>query len=160
MDRLLQNVRFALRMLAKERGVTVVALLTLGLGIGATTAIYSVVSAVLFAPLPYPEPDQLVSVGGRFPGLGFERTGLSEGEWSTLRDHREVFADLGALHGWGPTLNAGEPERLIGAQTSPSLFSMLRVRYALGRGFAPEEEKPGAPRVAILSDALWRRRFS
>src|SRR5262245_36087787 len=112
MDRLLQNVRFALRMLAKERGVTVVALLTLGLGIGATTAIYSVVSAVLFAPLPYPEPASLLSVGGSFPGLGFDQTGLSEPEWAAMREHREVFDEVGILHGWSPTLNQGEPERL------------------------------------------------
>ncbi len=160
MDRLLQNVRFALRMLAKERAVTLVALLTLGLGIGATTAIYSVVSAVLFAPLPYPQPERLVSVGGAFPGLGFDQAGLSEVEWAALREHPEVFDSVGVLHGWGPSLTLGEPERLIGAQVSPSLFSQLQVRYALGRGFAPEDERPGAPKVVILSDALWRRRFS
>ncbi len=160
MGRLLQNLRFAVRMLVKERGVTLVAMLTLGLGIGATTALYSVVSAVLFAPLPYPQPESLVSLGGTYAGLGFGRVGLSEVEWLALREHRDAFETIGVLHGWGPTLNAGEPELLIGAKVSAGLLSQLRVRCALGRGFEEADERPGAPKVVLLSDAFWRRRFS
>ncbi len=152
-DELRQDLRFALRMLARSPGFALVAVLTLALGIGANSAIFSVVSGVLLRPLPYAEPDALVSVWpeGAFPRGGF----------LAFREEARSFA---AVAGYGVAteltlFDRGEPARLEGTETTANLFRVLGVDAALGRTFLAEEEEPGAERVVLLSHALWRQRF-
>src|SRR6266478_7384605 len=164
MGTLLQDLRYGVRMLAKNPGFTFLAVITLALGIGANTAIFSVVNAVLLRPLPYANADQLVGIylspGGdaqdsRFP--------FEPAAYLNLKGNSKVFTDVAALSnkGWPANLtNAGEPERLQGFQVSANLFPLLGVNPELGRAFASEEDRPGANRVVILSHDLWQRRFA
>jgi putative ABC transport system permease protein len=148
---LLQDVRFALRQLRRNPGFAVVAAGTLALGIGANTAIFSVVDAVLLKPLPYPEAEGLVSAGY-----------LLRGEYVVLRDEGTALEELG-LHQAGVGFNLavdGEPERVPGAFTSPELFRVLGVPPLLGRLPLAEEANPGADAVVLLSHSLWRQRFA
>jgi putative ABC transport system permease protein len=155
-----QDLRFAGRQLAKSPGFTFVAVLTLALGIGATTAIFSVVYGVLLRPLPYPQPERLV----RAFAVGPE--GQLRGAFSppNLLDYRAASRALSGLSGYhGGTLNlsgdGGEAERLPTAWVNANYFSVLGTRPLAGRTFAPGEDRPGSPRVAILSEEIWRRRF-
>ena len=160
MNTLLQDVRYGLRVLWKNPGFTVIAALTLALGIGANTAIFSVVNAVLLQPLPYAKADELVTIYNT-PG-GDERWPLSPQAYLNLKTHNTVFADVAALSnkGWPANLTGdGNPERLQGFQVSANLFSLLGVAPQRGRAFLGEEDRPGANRVVMLSHEFWRRRF-
>jgi putative ABC transport system permease protein len=160
MNTLLQDLRYGLRVLWKNPGFTVIAALTLALGIGANTAIFSVVNAVLLQPLPYAKADELVTVYNT-PG-GEERWPLSPQAYLNLKTHNTVFADVAALSnkGWPANLTGdGNPERLQGYQVSANLFSLLGVAPQRGRAFLGEEDRPGANRVVMLSHEFWRRRF-
>ena len=156
-----QDVRGALRQLRRAPGFTATAALTLALGIGGNAAIFSVVRSVLLAPLPYPDADRLVQVWTD------ERAhGRAAPEWLTPPDFADwerenrTFAAMASYQGWGPDLTGdGEPESLNGAAVSADYFSVLRVRPALGRDFVRADDDPGAERVTIVSDGLWRRRF-
>jgi putative ABC transport system permease protein len=160
MDRLLQDVRYAGRMLAKRPAFSAVAILTLALGIGANAAIFSVVNAVLLRPLPFDEPDRLVAVWTPVPKRSFRRGPSSYPDFVDYRDQSASFASLSALRPRGYTLAAeGAPERVEGARVSWSLFATLGVAPQLGRSFSAEEDRLGGPRVAILSHGLWQRRF-
>jgi putative ABC transport system permease protein len=161
MTTLLQDVRYGLRVLLKSPGFTLVAVLTLGLGIGANTAIFSVVNAVLLRPLPYRDAGELTAVYLTNPRAEFEWP-LSAGGYLSLKRENTVFSGLGALSnkGWPANLTGGgEPERLQGFQVSADLFRVLGVEAARGRTFLEEEDRPGAGRVVVLSHELWRRRF-
>jgi putative ABC transport system permease protein len=154
-------MRFALRGLSRRPGFAAVAVLVLGLGIGANTAIFSVVDAVVVRPLPYANPDQLVVVGlGDQPGRPFRGTA----SWPTFRDWRDgsrALADLTAYHGESAALTgAGKPELVDAIATTANLFDLLGVKPALGRGFAAGEDRRGRNRVVVLSDGFWRRRFA
>ena len=159
MDALRQNLRYALRTMRRSPGFTLTVLLTLGIGIGANTAIFSFVDTLLLRPLPYEDPDRIVMVWEDFGS-----TGGPEQEWFTPPDFRDVQAatSLEAVAGlvnWGPSLTGeGEPERLVGATVSPAWFDVVRVNPALGRAFRAEEDR-GDGRVVVLSHALWQRRF-
>ncbi len=161
METLLQDIKFGARMLAKSPAFALVAILTLALGIGANTAIFSVVHAALLRPLPYPEPDQLVMVWANL-----ERRGGPVQEWTNpadLHDWRtqnHVFEDMAALYGETSTLSGdGEPEQLnIVAVTYP-MFRVLKISPALGRDFTEQDNQPSGAQVAILSHGLWQRRF-
>ena len=145
-----RDVRYALNAVKRSPGFAAVAVLTLALGIGANSAIFSVVNAVLLRPLPYGEPDRLISSGA-----------LLAGEYLFFRDHTPSAGEM-ALYRGGVGLNlsnGGEAERLIGAQVAANFFSVLRVSAARGRGFLPAEERPGQNQVVVLSHALWRQRF-
>jgi predicted permease len=159
LDSLIQDARYGLRMLIRTPGFTIAALLTLALGIGANTAIFSIVNAVLIRPLPYVDPDRLVMFGDHgAPGTP------SNTDFTTFHDYQarnQTFESVALMRGWNPTLfTSGEAERVPAVRVSWNFFSMLGVRPALGREFLAEEDRPGRWRVLILSDGLWRRRFN
>ena len=161
MRTLLQDIRYGLRVLAKSPGFTLVAVLTLALGIGANTAIFSVVNAVLLRPLPYRDAGELTALYLTNPRAEFEWP-LSAGGYLNLKRENKVFSGLGALSnkGWPANLTGeGEPERLQGFQVSADLFRVLGVEAARGRTFLEEEDRPGNNRVVVLSHELWQRRF-
>jgi predicted permease len=159
-DQLVQDVRYATRALRRSPGFATVAILTLALGIGANTAIFTAVYSVLWRPLPYAEPGQLFSSEVNVPG----RAGTLPGRIQDYHEWREadtVFSSVAAVRPatWILT-GSDEPERLGGARVSTNFFRFLGVPIARGRGFSSDEERPGHDRVVILSDALWRRRFA
>ncbi len=160
-ETLFQDLRYGLRTLAKNPGFTLVAILTLGLGIGANSTIFTVVNAALIHPLPFRDANRLVTPWGSFPEIGY--TGplrTCDRDYAGWRDQNQVFDQIGAYGDWNVSLTgAGDPVRLLGAQITSSLFPMLGVSPAIGRRFAPDEEQPAHSQVAILSDKLWRGRF-
>jgi len=162
MDNYFRDLRYAVRMLIKNPGFTVIAVLALALGIGANTAIFSVVNSLLLRPLPYKNPDRLVTLWQDHRARGGpEREWTSPDNFSDWRDKNQVFDHVSAVVGWGPTLTGmGEPEDLIGAAVSHDMFSLLGIEPAQGRSFRPEEDQFGAERVVVLSHGLWSRRFN
>src|SRR5262245_525460 len=161
METLVQDTRYALRMLLKSRGFTLVAVLTLALGIGANAAIFSVVNGVLLRPLPLPEPERLVAVWTAQPAKGFPRGSSSYPDFADYRDQSASFEGLAAARSTGYTLSSPTgAERIDGARVSWSLFPILRATAALGRTVAADEDRLGGPRVAVIGDGLWRRRFA
>ena len=161
MGRLLQDFRYGLRVLAKSPGFTLVAVLTLALGIGANTAIFSVVNAVLLRPLPYQNADELTALYVTNSRAEFEWP-MAAAAYLSLKGQNRVFADVAALSnkGWPANLTGGgEPERLQGFQVSANLFRVLGVGAARGRTFLDEEDRPGNNRVVVLSHEFWQRRF-
>src|SRR5262245_29312602 len=160
METLLQDLRYGVRTMFKNPGFTSVAILALALGIGANTAIFSVVNAVLLRPLPFEQSDKLVMVWEKRLQLGRIRNPVSPPDFSDWRAQNQVFEDMAAFMGQGFNLGSGtEPERIQGASVSPSIFSILRARTRLGRTFEPEEDKPGSNSVAVISSGLWQRSF-
>ena len=153
----MQDIRYAIRLLGKNPGFTLVALLTLAVGIGANTVIFTLVHAVLLAPLPYREPERLVSVLGRKPQW---TTSMSAPDVADFRAQGTAFEDI-AIAGYsaGDFHGAGGTERVIGSRVSANLFSLLGVGPIVGRGFEPADDQPGAPPVIVLSYPLWQRRF-
>jgi putative ABC transport system permease protein len=158
MDHLLSDLRFAVRMLAKRPLQTAVAVIALAIGIGANTAIFSVVHAALLEPLPYPEANHLVVVWGNHPDIGDEAA--SAPDYNDWREQSRSFADMGAMQFASLNLSGdGEPERLVGVRAQASVFSTLGAAPALGRYFTPEEDVPNGPRVVVLAHDLWERRY-
>src|ERR1044072_6740331 len=161
MSTLLQDIRYGLRVLLKSPGFTLVAVLTLALGIGANTAIFSVVNAVLLRPLPYRDAGELTALYLTNARAEFEWP-LSAGGYLSLKRGEKFCGGVGALSnkGWPANLaGAGEPERLQGFQVSADLFRVLGVEAAQGRTFLEEEDRPGNNRVVVISHNLWQRRF-
>jgi putative ABC transport system permease protein len=153
-----RDIRFGLRMLAKTPGFTALAVLTLALGIGANTAIFSVVYAALLEPLPYPKPEQLVMVWARTAN-GHNNT-VSAGDFLDWKRQTTAFRDLAAWTGGTFSLSVGgHPEALQARITTPNFFAMQGIAVALGRDFLPEEGTVGKEHVAILTNRLWRERF-
>ncbi|HWS87820.1 MAG TPA: ABC transporter permease [Pyrinomonadaceae bacterium] len=160
MRALLQDLRYGARVLWKKPGFTAVAVLTLALGVGANTAIFSVVNAVLLRPLPFAEPERLVRVYEKRLKLGRTRNVVSAPDFIDWRAQSQTFDAVAAYNSWGPSLTGqGEPEQLTGALASADLFRVLRAEPALGRAFSAEEDRPGAARVAVIGHGLWKRRF-
>ncbi len=158
--RLMQDLRQAVRTMVKHRGFTAVALTVLALGIGANSALFSVLNAVLLEPLPYLEPDRLVQLGRQLP-MG-RSDAVSINQFLYWRDHQRSFSGMATYEGRGGGLNLVEgdrPERVASLGVSPSFFSVLGVPPQLGRDFLAEDGAEGAPKVAIISHGLWRRRF-
>ncbi|MGA9770146.1 MAG: ABC transporter permease [Blastocatellia bacterium] len=155
METLFQDIRYGFRMLLRSSSFTAVAIAALALGIGANTAIFSVVNAVLLRPLPFDQPDRLVKV---WPQK--HETSVSKAEFVEIRDNNRSFDDLALYSGWSFTLTGGdEPAKVSGARTTATFFSLLGVSAALGRTFLPGEDQPDRSHVAILSHGTWERRF-
>jgi putative ABC transport system permease protein len=158
MNTLIQDLKFGLRMLAKNPGFTFVVVLTLALGIGANTAIFSVVNGVLLAPLPYPGAARLISVYQKTGGGNYNV--FSTPNFLAWRDQVRAFERFGAIRPAAFNFSGGgQPERLMGADVSVGIFPLLGVNPILGRVFLDEEDRPGGPRVVILSYGFWQRRF-
>src|SRR6185436_11884848 len=159
MDARLTDLKLALRMLTKDRGVTLVAVLTLALGIGANTALFSVVKAVLLNALPYAQADRLVSLGTGGPGDSHPTTV----DFTTTFDYRarsRSFDHVVLYRGWSRSeVGESETELIRGQKVGHDFFDTLGVAMLLGRSFRPEEDAPGADRVLVLSHGLWLRRF-
>ncbi len=161
-DEMFQDLRYGVWMLWKNPGFTLVAILTLGLGIGANTAIFSVVNAVLLRPLPYRTPDQLVKVWGSNARQGSQPLTASMPDYLDWRDRNQVFEQMAVFSfvgGSGNLVGGDGPERVSGLRVSASLFPTLGVDAALGRAFLPEDERAGAEPVIVLSHRLWTARF-
>jgi putative ABC transport system permease protein len=159
MDTLFQDIRYALRKLARTPGFTLIATLTLALAIGANTAIFSVVDGVLLRPLPFAEPEQLVRIASVKDGKNYPSSTL---DFIDLRDQSHSFAYAAAMTPSTVNLTAAgaDPQRLALVQASANFFSLLRVQPAIGRGFVAGEDTEDGPRVVVLSDKLWRARFA
>ena len=155
-----QDLRYAVRVLRKNPGFTLVAILTLALGIGATTAIFSVVNGVVLRPLPYAAADRLVVIWGNLRRPGLDGLPASAGEYVDYRDRTRAFDFVAAYDSDGFNLTgSGDPERIEGAVVTPTLFPLLGVSAQIGRTFLAEEERPGREQVVVLSHGLWTRRF-
>ncbi len=157
MDSLLQNIRFALRSLGKSPALTASVVLTLALCIGATTAIFSVVYAVLFRPLPFASPSEILLVRTTWREL---TSSFSVGNWADVKRQTKTFQYFVPAHGESFNLAGTDaPENVDGARVGSDYFTMLGVTPALGRSFRADEDAPGRAHVVVLSDGLWRRRF-
>ncbi len=159
LEDLFQDFRYALRTLRQRPGFAAVAILTLALGSGATTVMFTVINGVLLKPLAYPEADRLISLHGKTEKYG-EQWGFSYPEF---QDYQRASRTLGSVaawtHGGGTVTRPGEPEYVFGRLISAELFSVLGVPLVEGRAFLPEEDQPGAAPVAVISHSLWQRRF-
>ncbi|UCC32556.1 MAG: ABC transporter permease [Phycisphaerales bacterium] len=160
MGTLVQDFRYATRVLAKRPGITLVVVLTLGLGIGVNTAVFSVVHGVLLQPLPYQDPEELAVLWSHFPGWGVYEGPFSRGMYFEIEDRTHVFDQVAMVKTHSFTLtDQGPPERIRGIRASALCLSMLGARPTLGRLFASGEDEPGKPRTMVLSHDLWERRF-
>ena len=153
MQTLLQNLRFSLRMLRKNPGLTITVLLTLALGIGANTAIFTVDYATLLAPMPYPHSNQLVVVWSKIQGF---HNGVSAGDYTDWKRQSTSFEDLNAWTGGSFNIaTKDQPENIDGRRTTPGFYRMLGIPFFMGRDFLPEEGQPGRDHVVILTHKLW-----
>jgi predicted permease len=157
-DTLLQDLRFAWRSLGRQRGFTLTVVLTLGFGIGATTALFAVVKSALLAPLPYGQPDRVAMVWSAWKG--FDRTWVSYDEYEAWKTEIRAIDDAGIFDDGAANLTDGDqPERVRSATVGANVFAILGVAPILGRGFTAEEDRPNGPAAAILSHELWHRRY-
>jgi putative ABC transport system permease protein len=159
MDALRRDIRFALRSLARQPGFAAVTIITLALGIGANTAVFSVVNGVLLKPLPYPQSERLHYISSQFPTLGFDQFWVSIPEFVEFRDHNQAFALVGAYSVGAVNLGTDTPSRPVRAVVTPELLPTLGVPPIEGRWFTAEDSQPNAPAVTILSWELWQRSF-
>src|SRR3984957_17530078 len=154
----ISHFRYTLRLLAKSPGFTITAILILGFGIGANTAIFSLIDAVLLKPLPYPSPERLAIISQETPN--------SPLAWVDYPDYQDFcrsqrsFEDLGVMREWHFDLSGqGDPVRLFGGYVSASFFKVFRIPFLLGRPFTEEEDKPGGPFLAVINERIWRNKF-
>jgi predicted permease len=159
---LLNDIRFALRIMRKNAGLTIVAVLTLSLGIGATVAIFSILYSVLLRPLPYKDTNRLVTIWETHPTIA--KVPIGALDYGDMKEQNSVFSDVAGYTFDGyrflTLIDAGEPEQLPGALVTDNLFSLLGIDPLLGRGFSPPEEADPSSRVVMLSERIWRQRFS
>ena len=152
METLIQDLRYAVRMLLKKPAFAAIAIITLALGVGANTAIFSVVNSVLLEPPPYGEPDRIIWIS--------HDDSLTPADFLDYREQAQTFEHIAAFIGWGVNLTGNsEPERVAGALVSPGFFSVLGVPAMIGHTFTPEQEQDGSARYVVLSHGLWERRF-
>jgi putative ABC transport system permease protein len=161
MNTLIQDIRYGFRMLLKHKGFTAVAVLALALGIGANTAIFSLVNGVLLRPLPFPGAERIIYIEGKNPAAGIIDSNISYLDFTDWSQQTDLFASTAAY--WTGNANLGadgaEPERVPRAGVTTGFFSVLGVQPVLGRTFVPEDDKPGTITAAIISHGLWKRRF-
>src|SRR4051794_37879911 len=157
---ILSSIRALFRGFRSNPGFLAIVIFTLAVGIGANAAIFTVANAVLIRPLPYPEPERLVAVWNRAPGMNLDQFEHSEGSYLVYRRHNHVLEDLGIYGEGSVTLTGGDgPERAGAAGMTASLFHGLRVPPFLRRAFQEADGLPGAEKVTVLSHELWQRRF-
>ena len=160
MFELIRDLRYAARTLAKSPGFAAVAVITLALGIGANTAVFSLVNAVLLRPLPYEDPGKLVLVWESAPFFGLKDSPVAPANYFDWKARSRSFEEMGALEDRSYRLTGeGSPEVVEGSVVTPEVFRALRTRPALGRVFRDDENRVGAPKVVVLSDSFWRRRY-
>jgi putative ABC transport system permease protein len=161
---LLQDFRYAMRQLRKSPGFTMVAVITLGLGIGASTAVFSVVDQVLLHPLPYPDSDRIVKVSQTFQGVSTDDASPANYlDWVSQNQlsQGQAFAEMAASRGWQGSLSMGDrPERIKGTMATPSFFPLFGVTPILGRGLGAGDAQPGNDHVVVLGYGLWQRYFA
>jgi len=158
MSAFIQDLKFAARMLLKDKTFNAVALLTLALAIGANTAIFSVFNAVLLKPLPYPEPDRIVQLYNSYPGAGIPKASNAVPDYYDRKQETDVFEELAMYDEGSQTVGLdGRPELITSMAVTPSFFRLLTVAPVRGRIFSEEEGEPGADRVVILSEGMWRQ---
>jgi predicted permease len=159
-DQFWQDVRYAARMLRKSPGFSAIAILTIALGIGATTAIFSVVDATLLHPLPYPQPEQLVSVIDDLPGVGAQDVGMSVPEWHDFQ-RSEIFEYVSPVGGGDVNVTgSSQPTRVLFAAVPPNYFALLGAQPELGRSFNPNDTTPGFTLEVVISNRLWKGAFA
>ena len=157
----IQDLRYALRMLRKNAASTIVIVASLAIGIGANSAIFSVVDALLLRPLPYPQPGRLAAIWLHSPGIGILRDWPSPGQYIDIQNENHSFEEMALAQSRSVTLTGrDQPERIDAMRGQSSLLRMLGAKPLLGRLLLPEEDKPGKPLVAILSERVWKRLFS
>jgi putative ABC transport system permease protein len=160
MTMIARDVRFALRRLLHSPGFAAIVIATLALGIGANTAIFSVVNAVLLQPLPYPAPDQLVTVFHHYPSLNNLEAGFAVPTYRDVGERTRTFDSFAVRNTWAVNLTGGaEPERLAALRATAGYFRVLGTPPLLGRTFLPGEDQPGRDHVAVISAGLWQRLF-
>jgi putative ABC transport system permease protein len=160
MENLFQDLRYGIRMLLKQPGFTVIAIITLALGIGANTAIFSVVNGLLLRPLPYRDSERLAIIWTHSPGANVAQDWPSPGQYSAIKSETSVFEEVAIAQGGSANLTGRTvPERVGAVWTSSVMFSLLEAKPALGRVLLAEEDAPGKPLAAILSYAFWQRHF-
>jgi putative ABC transport system permease protein len=160
MRSLFQDVRYGWRMLLKKPGFTIAAALALALGIGANSAIFSIINAIVLKPLPFDDLDRIVAVWEKAPGPGAERNSVSVANYLDWREQNNSFENLAICMYWSANLSGIDtPERVRGYQVSPNLLDVIGGKVALGRNFLPDEDQPGKDNVVILTHGLWRRSF-
>src|SRR5229473_4376551 len=158
MNTLWQDIRYAVRMMAKNWSVTAIVVVVLALGIGANAAIFSVVNAALLRPLPYADPDKLVRLSEDSPNV--PQMSISYPNLLDWREQNKVFSGIAGMQFRSLNLTGtAEPERLAGRAVSAELFDVLGVKPAVGRSFATAEDQPGADPVCMISNGLWEGRF-
>ena len=157
----LQDLRYSIRSLARTPGFAAIAILTLALGIGANSAIFSVINGVILKPLGYPQPDQLVMITSQFPGLGFDKFWVSPPEYFELRERAKSFSEIGAYRTTAVNLSEGDtPERINAVNVTWTLFKSLGVGAYRGRLFDDREDLPNSDPVVVVSYELWQRAFA
>jgi len=158
-DRIWQDIRYGVRMLRKSPGFTAIAVLTIALGIGSTTAIFSIVDATLLRPLPYPQPNQLVSIEEDLPGIGARNVGTSVPEWHDF-ERSGIFQYVALIGGGDVNLTGSStPARIRFLNVPPNYFALLGAKPELGRSFNPDDHTPGFTLEVLISDGLWKRSF-
>ena len=161
MDTFLQDIRFGARMLFKSPGFTAVAIISLALGIGANTAVFSVINAVLLKALPYHEPQAIVLVWGEDKAGGSSRGQMSATDVADYRARNHAFEEISTYADFRPIFSGnGEPERVPGAQVGDGFFTVMHAQPLLGRVFTAEEQIEGKDLVVVLGYGLWQRRFA
>lgn len=158
----MSDLRFALRSLLKTPGFTLVTILTMAVAIGACTSLFSVLQAVVLRPLPYPDPDSLVSIWNTNKEKNLEAPALSWAKYELFRERKDVFREISMSAGNGFTLTegTGEPEQVSGLHVSANFLPVLGLAPARGRSFTADEDKEGGPFVAMLGYQLWQTRFN
>ncbi len=158
-ENFLLDLRYAFRMLHRSPGFSLIVIATMALGVGATTAIYSVIDATLLHPLPYPNPSELVRIEADLPGVGAQDINVSVPEWKDL-ENSGIFQYV-ALDGFGSgnLTGSAQPTRIAAKVVTPNYFAMLGVGAQLGRTFDPGDKTPGFSPEVVISDGLWKRAF-
>jgi putative ABC transport system permease protein len=155
-----RDVKYALRRLLHNPGFSLVVVMTLALGIGANTAIFSIVNGVLLRPLPYDQPDRLVTLNHFYPNLDDLEAGFAVPTYRDIRERMKIFDAFAVAQGWNANLTGlGQPERLIASKATAEFFKVYGVQPRLGRTFAPGEDHAGRDKVVVLSHGFWQRRF-